>query len=96
MLVDLDAAKRQLRIIGDYADVLLSELILQAQQVVLTHIKRVEDDFDPENSEAEFAAVPADIQAATLLVIRNMYREEEPITEAVVNLLRAYRHPSLA
>lgn len=66
------------------------KLVDRASMIVLRHVKREVDPW----SEDE---VPEDIRAATLIVARNLWDEDdEPLSEPVLNLLRGRRDPTLA
>lgn len=66
------------------------QLANEATVIVLRHVKRENDPWPGDQ-------VPDDIKAAILMVARNLWDEvEEPISSAVVNLLRGRRDPTLA
>ncbi|RVJ03364.1 hypothetical protein [Sinorhizobium medicae] len=98
-LVSLDDLDFQLRLdlardgSGTIVDPLapqFQKLADRASLVVLRHVKREDDPW----SEAD---APDDIRAATLIVARNLWDEvDEPLSEAVVNLLHGRRDPTLA
>ncbi|RVI83930.1 hypothetical protein CN188_09685 [Sinorhizobium meliloti] len=98
-LVSLDDLDFQLRLdlsrdgsgtIDDPLAPQFQKLADRASVVVLRHVKREDDPW----SEAD---APDDIRAATLIVARNLWDEvDEPLSEAVVNLLRGRRDPTLA
>lgn len=108
-LVSLTRALRHLRLvddeeIDDSADLDIPhieevmEKIEDASAIVLKHIK------DPDN-EAELTpeTTPGDIQAATLLVLSDLWEhragskdEDVVLSTAVLNILRGHRDPTLA
>lgn len=98
-LVSLDDLDFQLRLdlARDESETIIDPLAPQFQRladraslIVLRHVKREDDPW----AEGE---VPDDVRAAILIVARNLWDEEEqPLSEAVVNLLRGLRDPTLA
>jgi hypothetical protein len=98
-LVSLDDLDFQLRLdlardgAGTIDDPLAPQFLKLADRaslIVLRHVKREDDPWTEEDA-------PDDIRAATLIVARNLWDEvDEPVSDAVVNLLRGRRDPTLA
>ena len=90
MLVSLEQAKLRLRA-SDHEDPDLMMMIQQASDMVLTYIKKDEDDFEE---------VPHAIQVATLLIVGELMKEREagsdPMSKGVIDILTPYREPTLA
>jgi hypothetical protein len=62
----------------------------RASGIVLKHVKRLDDPWDADDA-------PSNVKAATLIVARNLWdEEEEPLSDPVRNLLVGYRDPTLA
>jgi hypothetical protein len=102
-LVDPEVAKAHLKL--DYDPVELITKLQQASSIVLRHMKLEDwpDDWiletSPESSPAAYE-VPGDIQAATLLVLGELFLNREgvgdPLSKTVVTLLGGRRTPSMA
>lgn len=98
-LVSLDDLDFQLRLdlvrdgSGNITDPLAPQyqkLADRASLIVLRHVKREDNPWTEGDA-------PDDVRAATLIVARNLWdEEEEPLSNAVVNLLRGRRDPTLA
>lgn len=98
-LVSMDRAKAHLRIDGDDQDEELSLKITDASDTVIDYLKRPDHGWDA-------ADAPGQVQAAVLLVLGALWSQREgvgqnaedldPISPAVVSLLRRMRDPALA
>lgn len=98
-LVTLDELDFQLRLeierdeAGEITDPLspqYEKLADRASLIILRHVKRESDPWTAETA-------PDDIRAAVLMVARNLWDEkEQPLSDAVLNLLRGRRDPTLA
>lgn len=98
-LVSLDDLDFQLRLslgrdeagtINDPLAPQFQKLADRASLIVLRHVKREADPWTEETA-------PDDVRAATLIVARNLWdEEEEPLSPAVTNLLCGRRDPTLA
>lgn len=98
-LVSLDRAKAHLRIDADDQDEEVSLKITDASDIVLDYLKR------PGHGWTDTDA-PGQVQAAVLLVLGALWSQREgagqnaedldPISPAVVSLLRRMRDPALA
>jgi hypothetical protein len=86
----LDLARDDVGTIDDPLAPQFQRLADRASLIVLRHVKREDDPWTEEDA-------PDDIRAATLIVARNLWDEvDEPVSDAVVNLLRGRRDPTLA
>ncbi len=101
-LIDLDAAKAHLHIRNTDSDADIEAKILQASAIVMTHCKlaTIPNDWIVNSSPIEYQ-IPYDIQAAVYLETAELYFQREGsvsgvLSEAVQNLLRAYRDPTIA
>lgn len=98
-LVSLDRAKAHLRIDGNDQDEELSLKIADASDTVIDYLKRSDHGWDATDA-------PGQVQAAVLLVLGALWSQREgvgqnaedldPISPAVVSLLRRMRDPALA
>ena len=98
-LVSLDRAKAHLRIDADDQDEEVSLKITDASDIVIDYLKR------PDHGWTDTDA-PGQVQAAVLLVLGALWSQREgagqnaedldPISPAVVSLLRRMRDPALA
>lgn len=99
-LVELASAKRRLRIFHDDDDVDLTDMLIQASDIVIDYIKRPEHGWTASNA-------PALIQAAVLLLVAGMYQhrgDAEPdftpangyLDRSVTAILHRYRDPAVA
>ncbi|MGE4340358.1 MAG: head-tail connector protein [Pigmentiphaga sp.] len=86
MLIDLETAKRRLRMDDDVADQVIFENIEEATSIVLDYLK-LETEPDP---------VPPFVRAATLLVLEALFDGGDPLSDTVVRLLHRYRDPAFA
>ncbi len=78
---------------GEINDPLSSDfekIVDRASLIVLRHVKREADPWTADTA-------PDDIRAAVLMVAKNLWDEtEEPLSQAVISLLRGRRDPTLA
>lgn len=90
MLVDLEEAKRHLRIdttsSNDPIDVVIEEKIAHASSIVMDYLK-IDDVPDP---------VPEFVKAAALLSLEALFDGGDPLSDVVVRLLHRYRDPAFA
>ena len=111
MLVSLSRAKAHLRITGTDDDSDVELKLKGASAAVLRYIDSNQDFLDTngdpdEESDGVALNVPEDIQAATLLLLGDLYKERDGVNAAewehgflprsVVRLLYPYRTPTLA
>lgn len=91
-LVSLETAKEHLRITDVASDDDLDRKIQQASAIVITHLKAQADDGWSDGT----VDVPGNVEAATLIVLKNL-RELEAIDWVTVDrLLIGLRDPALA
>lgn len=104
-LVTLNQAKDHLRIVltDTQHDTDVQFKIAQASEIVMDYIKRsvVPDEWTVSSVSPISYSIPALVQAATLLVVGELYFNREASTAdvlstAVMNLLERYRDPALA
>ncbi len=105
-LVTLDRAKTHLRPTDAETDAELMDRIADASAIVLKHCNTIPapEETSPDTSIVQMFGsdtVPYDIQAATLLVLGEIHEKREavaaePLSRAVLDLLRQYRDPVLA
>lgn len=93
-LITLDQAKRHLRIVDNAQDQDIDDKRLQASAIVLDYT--LEDGSAWLDSAGDPVLVPIHVQAATLLVLGNLFynregMDGETITPAVESLLRRTR-----
>lgn len=98
-LVTLDRAVAHLRIDGNDQDEELLLKVTDASEVVVDYLKRPDHGWDE-------VTAPGQVQAAVLLVLGALWSQREgvgqnaenldPISPAVVSLLRRMRDPALA
>jgi len=111
MLVSLARAKSHLRITGTDDDSDVELKLKAASRAVLRYIDSDQDFLDTfgepdEESDGVALGIPDDIQAATLLLLGDLYKEREGVNAsqwehgflpvAVVSLLYSYRTPTSA
>jgi hypothetical protein len=101
-LVTLEVAKEHLKPPGDIDDDRIERQIEEASQIVLDHIKLPSDAYQS-SSGAPTEDVPPQVRAAVLLVLGALYDnadgqnpDKDPISPAVISLLRSRRTPTLA
>ena len=100
-LVTLEQARHHLRVDeANEPDAAIESLITVASGIVLTHVK-APDDAATSEDVWEQDAVPGSVQAATLLVLGDLYDHRQgeganPLSDAVLALLTPFRTPSLA
>lgn len=96
MIVDLEKAKQHLHIVDDNDDENIVTKLEQASAIVLDYLKVDEDTYSLDASP--YVEAPKGVQAATLLVLENLYdrSDEDPISNAVRSLLHRLRDPALA
>lgn len=100
-LVTLDEAKLHLRIDDDDHDDDIIEKLLGASSMITDYLKLGGALPSTWIDETGSITVPADIKAATLLALAELYREREaqyadPLSKGVRDLLIRHRDPSLA
>jgi hypothetical protein len=98
-LVTLEQAKTHLRVDGADSDVEIGGLILEASSIVMDYLKKeVPIEWNAPDAEVPGTGVPGVVQAATLLVIGELFRNREagadPISPGVESLLRRQRDPA--
>lgn len=96
-LITLEQAKLQLRIDdeNDEHDEHLEELIEDASGIVLDYLKKSETEWQTTSGEPE--EVPRAVISATKLVLQSLFEgDDEPLSQAVKDLLHRYRDPALA
>lgn len=93
MLVDLELAKRHLRIDTDHSDEIVARRIDQASAIVRDYLKVDADEWDIDDTSA--ATLPFDVEAAVLLVIEALMDGHEPLSQTVKDLLHRHRDPAL-
>lgn len=96
MLVDLDTAKRHLRRDDDADDERIMLIIDQSSAIVIDYLKLPAGTYEATDGSPD--DVPRMVEAATLLIIESMYDKPEvdPLTDAVVSILRRSRDPAMA
>ena len=100
-LVTLDQARHHLRVdAANETDAAIESLITIASGIVLTYVKAPEDAAAAQDVW-ERDTVPGSVQAATLLVLGDLYDHRQgegadPLSDAVLLLLTPFRTPSLA
>ena len=95
MLIDLDSAKRHLRITNDAQDERVHSKVVQASAIVRDYLKVDADEWDIDDTSA--AVLPYEIEAAALLVLEALHDgSTEPLSDAVKSLLHRHRDPALA
>jgi len=89
--ISLLQAKADLRIDGDEQDLDIQMKVEAASEIVLDYIKRPTADWTD-------STAPALIKAATILVLRSLFNDDEadPLSDAVIRILFRYRDPALA
>lgn len=101
-LVTLQQAKDHQYLDGTYRDSDVQAKVTAASAIVMNHVKLAAPPEHWRNgSSPETYDIPADIQAATLLVFGDLFEYREatnanPISPAVEALLSHYRDPSMA
>lgn len=96
MLVDLDTVKLHLRRDDDDDDERIVRTMVQASAIVLDYLKISQDSYGGTDGNAD--DVPMMVEAATLLVIENLYDHPEidPLSEAVRSILHRMRDPAMS
>jgi len=108
MLVTLQQGKDHLEMDHDLSDALITAKIEQASAAVLRYLKSNAMLYVDTSGEP-IGEVPADIQAATLLMLGELFKNREPSNDAsvpaqwgygylpgqVVSLLYSYRTPTV-
>lgn len=93
-LVSLETARDHLRVDGQDEDNFLQECLQDAEATIIDYLKARADDNWTE------ATVPGPVRASILLALAALWHNREgdidPITPAVVSLLRRRRDPALA
>lgn len=102
-LVTLEMAKDHLKPPGNVDDDRISKIIGQATGIILDHLKLPFDAYQSSDGEPIEGEVPGAVEAATLLVIGALYDnadgqdpDKDPLSPAVLSLLRPRRTPTLA
>jgi hypothetical protein len=95
MILDIEAAKRQVRRIDDDDDERIVLALDQASVVVLDYLKMELDVYENDDGDSDY---PVLVAAAVLLVMQCLYEtpEKEPLTDAVKSILHRQRDPALA
>jgi hypothetical protein len=95
MIIDLEIAKRQLGRIDDSDDDRIMRELDSAIVIVLDYLKVDSDTYEDSNGDNDF---PTLVGASVLLVLQSLYEfpEKDPLTDAVVSILRRARDPALA
>jgi hypothetical protein len=98
-LLDLEEAKRHLRVLDSDSDDDIDAKLLQASWIVLNYLgyDGIPDDWLTDESPSTLG-VPYVVRAAVLLVLSELYANREstnanPLSMAVKSLLRRYRAP---
>jgi hypothetical protein len=94
MLVDLETAKRHLRVEDTASDVDLEDKIAQASGIIEDYVKRDLSAFAVDGSSHD--EIPAPIKSATLEALRCLYDGEDPLNATVLGLLHRQRDPAMA
>jgi hypothetical protein len=94
MLVDLDTAKRHLRVADTASDEDLEDKIAQASGIVEDYVKRDLSAFAVDGSSHD--ELPAPIKSATLEALRALYDGGDPLNATVLALLHRQRDPAMA
>lgn len=101
-LVTLDTAKEHLHPPGDVDDARIERLIEEATGFVLDYIKAAPDAYQSSSGEPA-DDVPPQVRSAVLLVLGSLYDnadgqnpDKDPLSPAVISLLRSKRTPTLA
>jgi hypothetical protein len=94
-LVDLETAKRHIRMDEDFADDVIYSKIEQASAIIVDYLKLDDPDiWDIDSTESE--EIPKVVEAATLLIIEALFDGSDPLSDTVKNLVHRYRDPALA
>jgi hypothetical protein len=95
MILDLEIAKRQLGRIDDSDDDRIMRELAAAVVIVLDYLKIDSDTYEDSNGDNDF---PTLVGASVLLVMQSLYEnpEKDPLSDAVVSVLRRSRDPAIA
>jgi len=95
MIIDLEMAKRQLGRIDDSDDDRIMRELDAAVSIVIDYLKVDSDEYEDSNGDNDF---PTLVGASVLLVLQSLYEtpDRDPLTEAVVSILRRSRDPAIA
>lgn len=96
MLVDLETVKAHLRRDDDDDDERIVQTTERASAIVLDYLKISQDSYG--GTDGNLDDVPMMVEAATLVVIENLYDHPEidPLTDAVRSILHRMRDPAMA
>ena len=94
MLVDVDTAKRDLRVTDTASDADIEDKIAQASEIVADYCKRDLSAFAVDGSSHD--ELPGNIKAATLNALRALYDGGDPLNDVVKALLHRERDPAMA
>lgn len=88
-IVDLSVAARHLSVELDEDGDTVAEMLDRVERLVLDHLER-----EPYGEDEE---VPVGVQQAVLLALTEVYdkRDSNPLTDAVISLLRPFRSPGV-
>lgn len=88
-IVDLSVAARHLSVELDEDGDTVAEMLDRVERLVLDHLER-----EPYGEEEE---IPVGVQQAVLLALTEVYdkRDSNPLTDAVISLLRPFRSPGV-
>ncbi len=95
MLLDLEAVKQELKVDIDDDDERIVRTMDQAVEIVLDYMKVASDAYTNTEGDNDF---PNIVYASIIRVIISMYYEpdKDPLTPAVVSMLRRLRDPAFA
>lgn len=94
MLVDVDTAKRHLRITDTASDTDVEDKVAQASGIVADYCKRDLSPFAVDGSSHD--ELPAPIKSATLLATQALFDGGDPLNSTVLALLHRQRDPAMA
>lgn len=94
MLVDVDTAKRHLRITDTADDADVEDKVTQASGIVADYCKRDLSAFAVDGSSHD--ELPAPIKAAVLEALKALHDGGDPLNEIVKALLHRQRDPAMA
>lgn len=88
-IVDLAVAARHLSVELDDDGDTVAEMLARVEGLVLEHLER--DEYGQDDPP------PVGVQQAVLLALTEVYdkRDSDPLTEAVISLLRPFRSPGV-
>lgn len=88
-IVDLSVAARHLSVELDEDGDTVAEMLDRVERLVLDHLER-----EPYGEDEE---IPVGVQQAVLLALTEVYdkRDSNPLTDAVISLLRPFRSPGV-